>query len=400
MDQPTPSLANTVRAFIVRRNRLILVGVVFVLILYVLYRSSGALYPFIIGFVIAYLAIPLVNRLEKAIPVAARHRRMARRIAILLVYLVMIAILVLVVYLFLSVVIEQVNRLIREAPQLMQSITAQVDLWLKNREVAEFVESYQKSIDQQLRQQIEIQLQTLGQRIVESSMSTFQKGVEGLFDALSKTISFLLGIVIIPIWLYYVLDDSEYLTQNLLHLIPLSIRPDARCLLTIVDKIFNAFLRGQLILCIIVGAAAFAGLSLIGVPYAALLAIIAFITEAIPMIGPLLGMIPALLIALAQGTDALLWTFILYMVISQVEAMYLKARITGNSLSLHPALVMIVLIVGANLGGVLGMILSAPVTAIARDLFKYLYIRFSQQAVSPEQVLEKIHLEDLNLDEI
>jgi predicted PurR-regulated permease PerM len=118
------------------------------------------------------------------------------------------------------------------------------------------------------------------------------------------------------------------------------------------------------------------------------------------MIGPLLGMIPALFIALSVDTNTFIYTFILYMVISQAEAMWLKPRIMGNYLSLHPALVMIVLFIGANIGGIIGMILSAPVTAVFRDLFKYIYVRISENALAPEEALVQAGLMDIKLDDV
>ncbi len=111
-------------------------------------------------------------------------------------------------------------------------------------------------------------------------------------------------------------------------------------------------------------------------------------------------MIPALLIALSLNPNAFLYTLILYMVISQIEAMWLKPRIMGNHLALHPALVMIVLFIGANIGGIIGMILSAPFMAVLRDLFKYAYARLSPTNLSPEAALIQAGLMDLKLDDI
>ncbi len=387
-------------ASLVRRNRLILAGAAFILVCYILIRSWGILYPFIFGFILAYLVLPLVNKLERIMPRFIKQRHKARLVAILIVYLILLVILIFTIYLFLSVVIEQANRLTQELPNISRNITTQIDFLTQSNTLTNLLNTYQKNIEANLRQQIEGQMQKIGQQIAEQSLGVFQQGVMGFFDAVSKTISFLLGILIVPIWLFYILSDSSQLSKGFMNMVPLSMRGDVVAVLHIIDKITDAFVRGQLILCLIIGGASFLGLLVIGVPYSSILGIIAAITEAIPMIGPLLGMLPALLISLSQGPNALLITFILYMVIGQIESMLLKPHVMGDRLALHPAIFMVVLLIGASLGGVIGMILAAPITAILRDLFKYSYIRLSQENISPEETLKRINGEALKLDEI
>jgi len=384
----------------VRRNRLILVAVAFVLIVYILIRSWDILYPFVFGFVIAYLVLPFVNQLEKRMPSVFHKRNLARLSAILLVYLILFILLITVLYLFFSVVIHQVGLLAIEAPILSERIGEQINAWLKEKDLLEMWSSYQNNIEVNIRTQIESQLQVIAQRLLESFVNVFQQGATGIFDVLSKTVSFFLGILIIPIWLFYVLIDSREISKGLINLIPLSFRGDILIIIQMVDRIFNAFLRGQLILCVVVGVVSFIGLTIMGVPFAALLGIIAGVSEAIPMIGPLLGMIPALLIALSLNSNVLIYTFILYMLISQIESMWLKPLIMGDRLALHPALIMVVLFIGANLGGILGMVLSAPIMAVLRDLFKYAYVRLSAETTSPQKALEKAGFDELNLDEV
>lgn len=400
--EPSPTREKTADrpAGLVRRKRVILVAVVFLLVLLVFIRTWGILYPFIIGFVIAYLALPLVDRLEGWMPVVLKKNKSARTLAILIVYLLILVILAAAFYLMFSVVFEQVQRLINEMPSLSENITKQLNAWTQDNRLAEAWNTYQQNIAADIRLQIETQMRSVAQRIVEGFVNVFQRGAAGVIDTVSKTLNFLLGILLVPIWLFYVLNDSRTLTHALGNLVPQTIRGDVRATLKIIDHVFDAFLRGQLILCLIIGLMAFIVLIIIGVPYAAVLGVIVAITEAIPMIGPLLGMIPALIIAIAVGPNALLLTFIAFMVISQIESIVLKPRVMGDSLSLHPALIMVVLFIGVDMGGILGMILAAPLAAVVRDLFKYFYLRLSARTISPEVAMERIKTEEISLDEI
>ncbi len=384
----------------VKRNRLILIAITFIITLYILIRSWGILYPFVIGFVLAYLALPLVNVLEEKMPKIIRRGKLGRIIAICLVYFGLLILLVATLYLFFSVVFQQVSMLASEVPSLTNRIGNQWNEWMKEKNLLDLWDSYQKSISQDVRLQIENQLQTALQRLLDTLVNIIQQGIGNAFDVLTKTLSFILGILIVPIWLFYVLNDAKEITQAIVNIVPSNLRSDFIVVMRLIDRIFDSFIRGQLILCFIVGFLSFVGLMVMGVPYAVLLGIIAGFTEAIPMIGPLLGMIPALFIALSVDTNTFIYTFILYMVISQAEAMWLKPRIMGNYLSLHPALVMIVLFIGANIGGIIGMILSAPVTAVFRDLFKYIYVRISENALAPEEALVQAGLMDIKLDDV
>jgi predicted PurR-regulated permease PerM len=111
------------------------------------------------------------------------------------------------------------------------------------------------------------------------------------------------------------------------------------------------------------------------VDFILLLAITAGLTEFIPYIGPLLGAIPAVLVGLTDSPTTALAVAVLYFVIQQLENQFLVPRIVGDSLNVHPAILMMTLLIGASLLGILGVILSAPLTAIGRDVFLYLYNR-------------------------
>ncbi len=129
-----------------------------------------------------------------------------------------------------------------------------------------------------------------------------------------------------------------------------------------------------------VGVLATIGLALLGVPFFAVLGLIAGIFEILPFVGPIIGAIPAILVAVIERPILGLWTLILFIVIQQVENAVLVPRISGKAVELHPALIVLVLIIGSQVAGLTGAILAVPVTAILRDVFKYLYLRSRRSA--------------------
>ena len=121
----------------------------------------------------------------------------------------------------------------------------------------------------------------------------------------------------------------------------------------------------------VVGVVVFIGLWLLGVPFALVLGLVAGITELIPVIGPWLGAIPGLLVVLATAPEKFIWVALLYLGVQLLENSLLVPRIQGESLNLHPVMVLAALIVGSEVAGLWGMILGPPLAAAGRGVLLY-----------------------------
>jgi len=119
-----------------------------------------------------------------------------------------------------------------------------------------------------------------------------------------------------------------------------------------------------------------------------LLGTLAGIFELIPILGPYLGAIPAVLIALMNRPTQAFWVALSFAAIQQFENVFLVPRIAGNAVRFHPAIVMVVVIVGSEVAGLWGMLLGVPVAAVIRDVFQYLYLRTTERGATPELALE------------
>jgi len=194
------------------------------------------------------------------------------------------------------------------------------------------------------------------------------------------------------------LNDEAKVRESALDLIPDRIEPDLLNILRITDDIFSAYIRGQLLLCLFIGTLATIGLLIAGVDFALLLGLIAGAFEILPFVGPILGAIPALIVAALQSPMTALWTLVVFIIIQQIENLFLVPRIAGESVKLHPALIMVVLVVGGEALGLWGMLLAVPVTAVIRDVFKYLYLRFSDEGVSPGEAMARVRTEKMTIE--
>jgi len=175
----------------------------------------------------------------------------------------------------------------------------------------------------------------------------------------------------VPLILFYLLKDGDKIIAGTLGILSPEPRRHTRNVLDILNGVFSSYIRGQLILGLVVGVLVFVGLMLLGVPFAPVLGLVAGITELIPIIGPWLGAIPGLLVVLATAPEKFIWVALLYLGVQLIENTLLVPRIQGESLDLHPVMVLAALIVGSELAGFWGIILGPPLAAAGREVLVY-----------------------------
>jgi predicted PurR-regulated permease PerM len=170
------------------------------------------------------------------------------------------------------------------------------------------------------------------------------------------------GIFILVLALYMT-EDRDRIMRYLLSLVPFERRDQAGVVASRIGLRLGGWLRGQLLLSAIIGALTLVGLSIIGVRYAVLLAVLAAIGEAIPLIGPIISAVPAVIVALFDSPGQALKTVGLYLVVQQLENNLIVPKVMQRAVSIHPLAVMVALLAGGELLGVTGAILSVPVAA-------------------------------------
>ena len=283
------------------------------------------------------------------------------------------------------VVANQVESLWGQREQLLTQGRNLLDEWLVR---------YRTTIPEGWRQTIEGNLSRAAGAIGQA----IQDGIGRTVTALTSTVSLIIGLVIIPFWIFYILADERAMVNAFEAMIPERIEADVRNVLSIIDDILSAYIRGQLLLCVAVGAMSTIGFVVVKLEFAVLLGVIVGVFEFIPYIGPILGAIPALIVAVIQSPVTALWTLLVIFIVQQVENLFLVPRVSGKSVRLHPALIMFVLVIGNEAMGLWGMIIAVPLTAILRDVFKYLYLRFSDEPISPAEALQRVRTEVMRLE--
>ncbi|MBM2820902.1 MAG: hypothetical protein HW405_662 [Candidatus Berkelbacteria bacterium] len=209
---------------------------------------------------------------------------------------------------------------------------------------------------------------------IQQSIGNYQEGLFNLSSQLGKfstgiystTIGFISGVVAfltILVLAFYMLLEQESIKHFLHQTIPGASKEKIFEIVKKIGQKMGNWLRGQFILMLAIGVLDGVALVALGVPYALTLAVWGGLTEVIPYIGPWLGLIPALLIALTISPLKALLVLIIYLVIQQLESQFLAPKILGKAVGLSPVIIILALLVGAKLDGILGMIIAVPVAA-------------------------------------
>ena len=315
--------------------------------------TQEALAPYIIGLILIFLMNGMVDRLQAA--------GVPRWGGTLIAILALIAALALFVYFVLDALVDQLSTLMANLPGIVDA-------------VGDFL---------------------LGLGLPDGIEAAVVAWLEGLPEALPDLLAALLGVVAsgvgglvalvvawagIPFFIFYALSDSPALMRGLREAVPASFRASVFAILKILGDVFGAWARGTAIIAGIVFVPFVIGFTVFGIlidpdigDYALLFATTLALSELLPIIGPILALIPILVItAVIAGLPGVIAVLALFIVIEQIDGAVVQPKVQGNVLDLHPAIILPALAVGSALAGIMGAILALPLTAAARQTIAYL----------------------------
>ena len=338
----------------------ILVAGAGVLLLYVLFLARGALFPFIISIVLAQLLHPVVSAVERRMPGRRRYPGVTRIVAIVLIYLCALAILGVFLLMTIPPVFTESQEFVETLPKLYERAHEGIESWS-----AEFTQR----IPDELRSELEDAVAAGGDVLTAAALGILRRTISGVSNALTLII----GLVIVPFFLFYLLKDRQEVLGGALSILSPQTQRRVSDVLHLVNNVVGAYVRGQLFSALIVAVMVFIGLTLLGIKFAAILAIVAGLFGLIPIVGAVLGAVPGVLVALASSPQQALWVALMYIIVQLVESNIISPRIQSNAVRLHPAMVIIVLVCSSEIAGLWGMVVGVPLTAAVRDVFVYFY---------------------------
>lgn len=203
-------------------------------------------------------------------------------------------------------------------------------------------------------------------KVVNILSEKISSSLDDVLSVFLNTISGVVNFLTVAVLSFYLLIERDKIKNNVFVLFPHLPKERVTKLAHKIEQKVGAWVRGELILMFVVGTVTYIGLSLLKVEYALPLAIIAGLLEAVPVVGPIVSSVPAILVALVTNPISVIGVIALYVVVQQLENNILVPEIMQAAVGLSPLLVILALLVGASLFGIVGAILAVPTLAISQ----------------------------------
>jgi predicted PurR-regulated permease PerM len=327
---------------------------------YFVYRFHQVFLTLFVAIVLSTAIGPTVQYLNKL--------GLPKEIGIILVYILLVLLIATVVILLLPLVVEQSNLLVESIPETYQEVREEMlghpnfFVW---RLATELPESINLAPAPEPVEGEEAVIENVGQ-----NLELLGLGARSIFIAFAALV----------LAFYWTLDRQKNITA-LLMLVPFEHRESAREITGEIQSRLGAFVRGQALLGLIIGTLSFVAYLLIGLPYSLALAIVAGIMETVPVLGPILGAIPAIIVAYTVDPGKVLWVLLATAVIQQLENNLLVPRVMKRSVGVNPLVTLLALSAFGSLFGILGAVVAIPLAAI----IQYLLDRFVLNATVADE---------------
>ncbi|MCP0887936.1 AI-2E family transporter [Ligilactobacillus sp. WILCCON 0076] len=316
--------------------------------------------PIIIAGFLFYLLNPIVKLLMK---VRIKKFRIKRTLAVALVFILLIAILGWVSsYMIPKIInqfqgiIERIPNYIKETQNMLTTLSNKKNLphWLKAINIEQYIGQFEDSATSWVKRFV-------------LSLTTSIGSIIGIITSTAIT------LITTPFILFYMLKDGDKFMPTIKKVLPAKHADTIEGLLGEMSSTIAKYISGQAIECLAVGTMSVIGYSIIGLPYALIIGVFAGATNIIPYLGPYIGLIPALFIAVPHSFKLVILVIVVCVAVQQIDGNLVYPNVIGKSLEIHPLTIILLLLVAGNLAGLLGMILGVPFYAVAKVVVKYFY---------------------------
>nr|WP_282434371.1 AI-2E family transporter [Pelotomaculum sp. FP] len=321
------------------------------MLVYFFYLLKGLMVSFILAALLTYLLNPVVNAIER--------RGTPRSYAILLAYL---ALSFVVAGIFLYIIPRVLKQLyvMEETIPLYIAQTQQVIQSIQNHySVLNIPDGVREIIDQRVVMLEEYVLQW----------------VRTAVTVLIGLVGYVFKLLLAPVLAFYLLKDLDSISKKAVAWLPVNLKDEITGLFRQINQVLASFIRGYFLVAAIVGVLTAVSMALLGVDFALMLGFIAGVTELIPYFGPVIGAVPAIVVALLKSKWLALKVAVVFIIIHQLEGNIISPKIMSDKVGLHPLLVIFSLLAGGELYGLMGMLLAIPCAAVLKVIVSFAYAK-------------------------
>ncbi len=323
---------------------------------YIIYLIRIAIIPLIVAAAIAYLLTPLMLLLQK---------KMRKIFAIIITYVIFIGLIFVAFFFIIPIVIDQFKIFIDRIPSYLENLNNFINNFLQKSIIIENIENL---IGKELiPEDTSVITQYLLDRLNLEEINIFQRAT-----VLTKSIINIILIFIIgPLLGFYILKDIDKIRSTFIKILHPKFRSQATTVMDKINKVASRYIRGQILISIIVGILCTIVLLVLKVDFAVLLGFIAGLFNLVPLLGPIIGAIPAALVALFISPIKALFVVLLFIAIQQIDNYLISPNIMKYQVGVHPGIIILSLIAGGAMFGIWGMLLAVPTVAITQEILRY-----------------------------
>jgi len=321
----------------------ILKGILWIIFFILLYILKDVIIIFLFAIIIASAITPFANWLDS--------KKISRLFGVLMLYLFIFGSLIFVLSLAMPHIADEISQLSVTLPNIVQKLSVSLEnVQQGSPQYFDFVSEIQNILD------------TFSVYLQQAS----QSGVSIIVSIFGGVVSFV-AIIVISFYLTVMKGGIESFIESVL---PASSESYVRNLWKRTEFKVSRWIQGQLLLALIVGLTVYIGLSLMGIKFALVMGILAMMFEIVPIVGPVLAAIPAIFLAFLQDPGLGLWVILFYVAVQQLENHLLVPVVLGKTTGLHPVVVLMSLLIGNQIAGISGMILSVPAATVIVEMLE------------------------------
>lgn len=324
---------------------------------YVIYKLAVVLLPIFLAIFLAFALYPLANIIEK-VRVGQGTIHLSRVVAIILAFFTLGIVVFSAVGFILLPLFGEINELLVKMPDVLQANKSSLEEILKNPKTFPVLPS---------------NFAMLVDDIVSWAMGFVSGIAHNLLSSSMDIAKNLIGLAIVPFLAFYFVKDWRELRLMLINFFSYDVQPRAAHIIDEIGRTLGAYIQGLGKLSLIASFCITIGTACLGLEFPYVLGFLALLAETIPMVGPIIGAVPAIFIAYGQSSADAFHVALFYLVFYQIDANFIMPKVMGKQIDLHPVILIISLLIGAKMFGIVGMLFAVPVAAVYRVLYKELW---------------------------
>lgn len=314
------------------------------------------LFPFGISLIIAILLSPLAHHIQKLI-CRSGLKKWPYDLSIILSFLIFIGVLCFIAIHIFVPFINELREFIKSLPatflalqQAIPAFEAKYDLNLLPPEIQKFIIGI---------------IQDIG----EYTIKIAQFSVSAIFSFAGT----LIELIVVPFITFYMMKRGQYFTRMFIGFFPEKYHAHLQQICKELHFVLRAYVHGQLLLCALMAIVVFIGMWIMDIPYPLVIGLLAGVVELVPIIGPVVGAIPPILLGLLQGTGVMMQVIIFYVIVQQIDSHFVMPKLMGSIIDVHPLAIIAGVLIGGSLFGIIGMIISVPVVAVIQIILRHMW---------------------------